>query len=274
MSTHKLEVDIGERFEFGKNWAKFIKYLNEDKIASAEKSLVEMLNITDLKGKTFLDIGSGSGLFSLAAKRLGANVHSFDYDPNSVACTKVLKSSFFPNDPNWKIEEGNVLDNNYLKTLGTFDIVYSWGVLHHTGAMWSAFENLTPLVSKKGKLFLAIYNRQTFATYYWKFVKRLYNKAPSPLKTLMVTFYLLYFVLGLFIADLFRLRNPFKRYSGKGQRGMNMYYDVIDWIGGYPFEVASPEEVFRFFRDHGFKLTELKTCAGKSGCNEFVFFKE
>src|SRR5438270_7636215 len=121
------------RFQFGKNWSRFLEVLDDERIAEAERSLVEMLEVRDLRGRSFLDVGSGSGLFSLAAKRLGATrVHSFDFDPNSVACTSELKRRFFAKDPNWTIEQGSVLDKPYLTSLGTFDIVYSWGVLHHT----------------------------------------------------------------------------------------------------------------------------------------------
>jgi 2-polyprenyl-6-hydroxyphenyl methylase/3-demethylubiquinone-9 3-methyltransferase len=51
---------------------------------------------------------------------------------------------------------------------------------------------------------------------------------------------------------------------------MGVYHDAIDWIGGYPFEAATPERVFRFFRDRGFVLREMVTKQGL-GCNEFVF---
>ena len=54
-------------------------------------------------------------------------------------------------------------------------------------------------------------------------------------------------------------------------RGMHRWYDLVDWVGGWPFEVARPEEVFRFLRDQGFQLEELRTCGGKLGCNEFLF---
>ena len=100
-----------------------------------------MLEMDDLTGKTFLDIGSGSGLFSLAARRLGAKVHSFDFDSNSYGCTMELRKRYFDGDGNWKVEQGSALDRNYIESLGKFDIVYSWGVLHHTGAMWTALEN-------------------------------------------------------------------------------------------------------------------------------------
>src|SRR5258705_4708310 len=132
---HNAEVAAGERFEFGRNWARFLVLLEDSSIVRAEESLREMLEIDSLEGKTFLDAGSGSGLFSLAARRLGAKVHSFDYDPHSVACTQELRRRYFSGDADWQVETGSVLDKEYLAGLGTFDVVYSWGVLHHTGQM-------------------------------------------------------------------------------------------------------------------------------------------
>ncbi len=136
VNTFEQEIKQGERFQFGENWQRFLLVLNDERITEAEKSLKQMLEVEDLQGKSFLDIGSGSGLFSLVARRLGAKVHSFDYDPKSVACTQELKRRYFPDDSSWRIEQGSVLNVNYLKSLGHFDIVYSWGVLHHTGDMW------------------------------------------------------------------------------------------------------------------------------------------
>ncbi|HEX3100185.1 MAG TPA: class I SAM-dependent methyltransferase, partial [Pyrinomonadaceae bacterium] len=126
---HQLEVASGERFEFGKNWSAFLSVLDDERIATAEASLKEMLECDTLAGKTFLDIGSGSGLFSLAARRLGAKVHSFDFDSNSYACTKELRRRYFANDDDWTVEQGSALDREYVESLGKFDIVYSWGVL-------------------------------------------------------------------------------------------------------------------------------------------------
>src|ERR1700690_4149624 len=135
---HALEVSEGERFEFGRNWAAFLEHLDDFRISEAAKSVLEMLEMSSLEGKTFLDIGSGSGLFSLAARRSGATVRSLDYDPASVACTRELKRRYYPNDPDWTVESGSVLDTGYLAKLAQFDIVYSWGVLHHTGNLWQA----------------------------------------------------------------------------------------------------------------------------------------
>src|SRR6266545_5844853 len=154
MSSHAIEIAQGARFEFGKNWTRFLAGLDGQRIAQAEESLRAMLETTGLKGKSFLDIGSGSGLFSLAARRLGARVHSFDYDPQSVACAAELRRRYFPGDAQWVVEEGSALDADYLARLGKFDIVYSWGVLHHTGRMWQALENAQLPVAPGGRLFI------------------------------------------------------------------------------------------------------------------------
>jgi hypothetical protein len=273
MTAHATEVASGDRFEFGANWAQFLTVLNPERIALAEQSLLNMLGVSNLHGKRFQDIGSGSGLFSLVARRLGATVHSFDYDPQSVACTAELKRRYFPGDPGWIVEHGSVLDKEYLHKLGESDIVYSWGVLHHTGAMWQALENVIPLVGQSGSLFIAIYNHQRVMTPVWTRVKQSYNRLPRGLRWLILGPALIRLWGPRTIYDMVRGK-PFytwRNYAKHGVRGMSPWRDVIDWVGGYPFEVARPEEIFDFFYKRGFSLIRLNTCGGGLGCNEFVF---
>jgi 2-polyprenyl-6-hydroxyphenyl methylase/3-demethylubiquinone-9 3-methyltransferase len=269
------EVRRGERFAFGENWASFLRLLTDDRIRTAERSLTDMLGRDRLDGKRFLDAGSGSGLFSLAARNLSAEVVSFDFDPQSVACTAELKRRYFPSDPKWRVEQGSVLDGDFVAALGAFDIVYSWGVLHHTGAMWDALGRVAPLVAPGGQLFLAIYNDQGRTSRLWKRVKKAYVSAPAALKwvVLLPAFGRLWGPTLLRDTLSGRPLRTWRSYNSDAMRAMDPWRNVVDWVGGYPFEVAKPEEIFEFFRDRGFDLQRLKTCAGGHGCNEFVFVR-
>ena len=270
-TDYASEVAEGRRFEFGKNWAKFLRELDETRITEAVDSLRDMLEVEDLEGRSFLDIGCGSGLFSLAARRLGAAVLSFDFDAESVACTREIKRRYSADDQLWTIASGSALDDAYVKGLDEFDVVYSWGVLHHTGAMWHALENALVPCKRGGLFFIAIYNDQGAASQVWKTIKHVYNVLPSPGKFVLVLGVAAYFKLGRAVKRVIQLQNPFgKRDPG---RGMSWYRDVVDWVGGYPFEVARPEQIFDFCRARGFSLTRLKTTRAH-GCNEFVFRRD
>jgi 2-polyprenyl-6-hydroxyphenyl methylase/3-demethylubiquinone-9 3-methyltransferase len=255
------------RFAFGKNWTNFLSVVNEDRIAEATARLSEALG--DLRGKSFLDVGSGSGIHSLAAVRLGASrVHSFDYDPQSVACTREMKKRFAPG-ANWSAEQGSILDENYIRSLGQFDVVYSWGVLHHTGNMWKALDLVAiPCVER---LMVAIYHDQGWKSRFWQSYKRAYNRRSRPVQWLMEVL-----VLGWAWGKPFvrRPRQTIARWKNYiSDRGMSPWYDVVDWAGGYPFEVAVPEKVVSFFVQRGFTLEDSEIRGG-GNCNDFVFCRK
>lgn len=282
MSTNNIicnnsaALDSEKRFAFGKNWLSFIRNLTEEQIIEAENSLKFKLNCHNLNGQVFLDIGSGSGLFSLAAHRLGAIVHSFDYDKDSVECTRYLKQHYAKSTDIWTIEHGSVLDQEFLKKFGKVDVVYSWGVLHHTGNMYGALANVAELVKPNGKLFISIYNDQGRASKFWTWIKKTYNSSSKFIKIILCCYTLLWCWSASFIIDFLRYGNPCKSWVnyGKKSRGMSAWHDVVDWTGGYPFQVAKPEHIFDFFKAKNFELLHLKTCAGGLGCNEFVFVKK
>jgi 2-polyprenyl-6-hydroxyphenyl methylase/3-demethylubiquinone-9 3-methyltransferase len=259
------------RFAFGRNWRAFLKRIDQAIIDRAEQTLCQALGANGLAGQTFLDLGCGSGLFSLAALRLGARVLSVDLDPESVACAEELKRRFAPGQLDWRIEQGSALDAAYLATLGTFDVVYSWGVLHHTGDLWRALDLALLLPAERGRLYVAIYNDQGQASRRWRALKRCYNRLPAPLRFLLL-FPALARIWGpTFVREALHLRlgHAWRHYAD--ERGMHPWRDLVDWVGGYPFEVARPEEVFDFCRQRGFVLEYLKTAGGGRGCNVFVF---
>jgi 2-polyprenyl-6-hydroxyphenyl methylase/3-demethylubiquinone-9 3-methyltransferase len=272
-TQHEREVTAGRRFSFGRNWASFLKRLNQARIAEAEKNLIEFLGEKSLDGRSFLDVGSGSGLSSLAARRLGAMVTSFDYDGQSVACTEELRRRYLPDDPSWIIEQGSVLDTEYLAGLGQFDIVYSWGVLHHTGAMWQAMANIKTVVKTGGLLFIAIYNDCGEVSRSWLERKRRYNALPQILRP----FYAIYVWMPQELRSLAgsmrsgELRTYIRELTSPSSgRGMSWLHDVIDWVGGYPYEYASVKDITDFYRRDGFEPVKIRENSSY-GCHQLVF---
>lgn len=258
-------------FSFGKNWQKFLVNLNEERIEEAKKSLVDFLGGEEkIKGKTFMDIGCGSGLFSLAAYKLGASsVVSVDVDDFSVSCANYLNEKE-GKPSNWIIKKGSALDREFINSLGKFDIVYSWGVLHHTGDMYSAFDNVVKLVDNKGIFYLAIYNNNIKyklegSSYFWVREKKIYNNSNFFIKKMIETVYIFYYVIGLIV----NFKNPIE-YIGNysSLRGMSFYTDIKDWLGGYPYEFATTEEIINYFKKHNL-ICKKNNPARSIGCNEF-----
>ncbi len=261
--TASTGSEIG--FDFGKNWQSFVQSgVSEARIAASAAALRRLLGGADLRGRSFLDVGCGSGLSSLAAVRLGAQrVVAFDADAGCVAAAAQL-CRVAP----CEVRQGSVLDETFLAALDAADVVYAWGSLHHTGAMWRAIDNTARLVAPGGLLVLALYNhvqRRLGSSAQWWRIKRWYNQAPPAARRLMEYTYLA----QIAARDLIALRAPLA--GARSGRGMDLRHNVRDWLGGFPYEYAAAGAVFDYVHGTlGFELRYLNTNSGH-GCNEFTF---
>jgi 2-polyprenyl-3-methyl-5-hydroxy-6-metoxy-1,4-benzoquinol methylase len=268
-----MTVASGEkRFSFGENWADYVdNVLDETRIQTAKQALQDLLGLTSLEDQSFLDIGCGSGLHSLAAYHLGASqITSFDYDLEAVHTTEKLKA-LVGNPEHWQVFQGSILDDR-LVAAHQADIVYSWGVLHHTGEMWTAIRHAAHMAQPGGLFCIAIYNkvekaRLSGTSVQWQKIKRMYVNSPTWKKRLMLRVYKTYSILMLLRWG----ENPVRYIREYGERGMNWHNDAVDWIGGYPFEFASADEIIAFC-EHELQMKTLKAVRrnGHSN-NEFVF---
>ena len=178
----------------------------------------------DLRGQTFLDIGFGQGLTLLIATAMGARTAGCDINPLCVEVLQMNQRRFFAEVPIAEIPVviGSILDDQTVERLratapdqtGAFDIVHSWGVLHHAGDMNRAIRLAASLVKRGGFLVIAIYARH-WSSRFWLAIKRLYNVGPRWIQRALVALFSPVILAAKWIVTR---RNPLKQ-----TRGMNFY---------------------------------------------------
>lgn len=263
-----------QRFEFGKNWLEFIqKNFSQEKVEISKQHMLEVLERQNLDGLSFLDIGCGSGLHSMAAWQSGARmVYSFDYDAKSVEATRYVRDKA-GNPPNWPmVEQGSVLDEAYVSRLPQSDLVYSWGVLHHTGNVWQAIRNAAGCVKPGGLFYIALYSADVQKyppPEFWLGIKRRYVSSGWLRRRCMDVWYVWRFMLYGRFRNLPSFFNRMREY--KKSRGMSLFTDIRDWLGGWPMEFVYDAEAVKFCEGLGFKLKNMLTGEANT---EFVFVKE
>lgn len=258
-------------FSFGENWRKFLDRIDEQRLSDAEQSINESFCGNALKGRSFIDAGCGSGVFSFAAHRLGVrSLLSVDVDPNSVACAKILRERVGKPE-SWSIQQGSLLDPKFVDGLGRGDMVYSWGVLHHTGQMWRAIENAMMLVNPGGLLCIALY-RPPGRPKLNMWLKRVYNRSPRWVRLFMATSY---YVAQITFGSVHRRTWPWRYVQdyGRRSRGMSLWRDVEDWLGGLPCEFTEAPAVEKFVSAHGFRVENVLV-RGPGGNNEYLLRRE
>jgi len=267
---------VESHFKFGENWRSYSRLIDEPRLVQATEDLRRLVG-GDLAGKRFLDIGCGSGLHSAAALRLGARtLNAVDLDPDSVATTREVLGRL-AEGRDWTVEQRSVFELP-AEWSGRFDVTYSWGVLHHTGSMWKAIDAAAGTVAPGGRFVVALY-RKTLLCAPWRLEKRWYAKAsPAAQERARRVYIGLFHLLG-------RLRGMdteayVRDYASS--RGMDYEHDVHDWMGGYPYESASPAELNGFMTQRGFRRERMFAHGGVvrhvglfgSGCDEFTFVRE
>lgn len=251
-------------FSFGQNWQEFLKGLDGRAIKGAMKDIDRWLRYTEVRERRILDIGSGSGIHSYCFHKLGAGeLISVDYDTNSVAATLVMHEKA-GKPANWSVQHGSVLDADYMKSFGLFDTVYSWGVLHHTGNMWKAIEIAARAVKPGGLFWLALYVKGPNYERDLQ-LKKDYNAADDAGKRRMEK----KFIRSAMWRRLQKGSNPF-RWNRRTDRGMDVYHDIVDWLGGLPYEVASAEEVHALLVRLGF-VEEKTRQASEGACSSYLY---
>ena len=253
------------KFDFGRNWISYSQTaLDSQKLSQARKDFHTLFVGEVLEGKTFLDVGFGQGLALVFALEAGAKPLGIDTDLDNELALK-LTCDFFGLQQRPRTQTASILDDGFVRShaeAGGFDIVHSWGVLHHTGQMFRAIENTMRLVKPGGLLVISIYNRH-WTSPIWRVIKWLYNKAPAMLRSVMVAvFYPVIYLAKWCVTG----KSPRQK-----ERGMDFFHDVVDWVGGYPYEYASAEEVRTFVKQRGFLEVRFKPPRVPTGCNEFLF---
>ena len=266
-------LDRESHFDFGKNWASYARLVTDAHIQGAVDSLRRLAG-GDLQGRRVLDIGCGSGLHALAALRLGAReVLAVDLDADSVATARELLRIHAPGQ-RWLVRQASVFelqpDDSH-----RFDVVYSWGVLHHTGDMYRALRTAAALVAPGGQFIFALY-RRTWLCWAWKIEKRWYAGASRAAQARTQTAFVRLYRVRRFIASP---RGSFSAFLDeyRQRRGMDFRHDVHDWLGGWPYESISPAQTERLMRGLGLQRVRDFTRRGVapglfgSGCDEYVY---
>lgn len=268
MSQNELK-NVDTHFKFGENWSDYSQRIDETAIQQAEDGLLQLVPREALRDASFLDIGSGSGLHSLAASRLGARVTPIDIDPDSVSTTNRVLAA------HGVAANARVVSVFEANELGQFDIVYSWGVLHHTGAMWQAVEAASTHVKPGGLFAIALYEKTPLCGP-WRVEKKLFTAAPGFIQSAIVGVYGAAKLAALPLLG----RNPVRYVKDYHKvRGMSFWHDVRDWVGGYPYESASVDETVARMKTLGFQIVKTKPTGVRlgilgTGCAEFLFRRD
>ena len=258
------------RFSFGANWTSFNFISGPQQLEYSKLHLENLIGTKSIANVKIIDIGSGSGLHAQSFLELGAKfVKCIDIDRESVQTT-IDRLNAYSADT-WSVEIADILDIEVVER-EKYDVVFSWGVLHHTGNLFLALQNASNFCKPGGLLVLAIY-RKTWLCNFWKLEKRLYNNCPLFFRRIIDLAFASLILIAKWILGT-SPRTHIQEYSKR--RGMDFMTDIRDWLGGFPYESANPKQIENILADKGFFLLHSNIRKRQigffgSGCNEYVF---
>ncbi len=226
---------------------------------ASEKHWLLFYSPEEVKGKTVLDAGCGTGVFSIIFARNGAaKVTGIDISPGSLGTARGLKEKF--GLANAEFQQQDMLHLSFRDA--SFDIVWAWGTVHHTTDPLGAITELIRVLKPGGSLFLAIY-KQTSVTWIHEIIRKTMIRTPRWSWNVLAK-------AGAFmltpVVFLFKRRQ-------KSRKGEKLSELILDWYFVPIRHYYTPEEIRVFLERKKFRIEKYLAHSGRFNSSSNFIYK-